>query len=121
MRKLKAQSLELGTIIYTRPSSGDTNGAESVALLQIGGKAGTQNDYKAWNDSLDQAITWNTANFQAMYPSLILLSQVDNQSLTSCVSLLAKYHSYPTVQNMQTYIDVSGYEENLSTLLNPFS
>lgn len=98
-------------------SDEDTN----LVILQVGGTAGTNNDYKAWNDSLARAISWNVVTFQSFTPSLMLLSGVDNDTLTTCVSLLQKFNSYPLVKDLQEIIDVAAYEQELSRLLNPFS
>jgi len=98
-----------------------SSGSTSVQLLQIGGKAGTATDFVKWNDSLDPAVNWNTTKFQKLYPSLMLLMGTANDALTTADALLQKYNSYGTVQDLQPYIDVAGYELVLAELLNPFS
>jgi hypothetical protein len=94
--------------------------AGNTVILQMGGKAGTNNDYKAWNDSLDKAITWATISYQALTPSLMLLVGADNDLLTTCNSLLQQFNSYAQVKDLQKYIDVAGYQRELGRLLNPF-
>ena len=47
-----------------KSSSSSTEIAKTAQLLQIGGKAGTVSAYKEWNDSLDEAINWNTITFE---------------------------------------------------------
>ncbi|OJH41004.1 MAC/perforin domain-containing protein [Cystobacter ferrugineus] len=92
----------------------------NMVILQIGGTAGTNNDYKAWNDSLARAISWNVVTFQKLIPSLMLLVGVDNNTLTTCTALLQKFNSYEHVSALQNVIDVAGYERELARLLNPF-
>ncbi|QQG27841.1 hypothetical protein JFY74_17475 [Pectobacterium carotovorum] len=104
-----------------KSSSGSSHSSEDVTILQIGGHAGTQNDFEKWNDSLNEAITWNVAAYTSMLPSLILLVGIDNQTLSNCHSLLAKYNTYATVLTLQPYISVSDYERDLANRLNPFA
>lgn len=104
----------------TKSTSSTSTEHSSVQLQQIGGRAGTSGSYKDWNDSLNDAVTWNTTKFQKLYPSLMLLSGVANDTLGTCDALLQKYNSYTQVKSLQPYIDVKGYELGLAALLNPF-
>lgn len=105
----------------TKSSSSRTDVNRQTQLLQIGGKAGTINSFKEWNESLHNAVNWNTVTFQKMYPSLMLLSGESNDTLTSVSYLLQKYSRYSQVSSLQPYIDVSAYELHMAELLNPFS
>lgn len=104
----------------TKSESSSTDKETNVQILQIGGLAGTSNSFTDWNKSLNEAITWNTASFQKLYPSLMLLAGVENETLSSAIYLLQRYNSYKQVADLQPYINVSDYELTLSELLNPF-
>lgn len=105
----------------SKSESSSTSEQTNVQMLQIGGLAGTANSYSDWNESLNDSINWNTALFQKLYPSLMLLSGIDNESLTSAINLLQKYNGYQQVADLQPYINVADYELTLAELLNPFS
>ena len=45
---------------------------------------------------------------------------MDNDTLTTCVSLLQEFNGYEHVKNLQRIIDVAAYERELARLLNPF-
>ncbi|QDF07571.1 MULTISPECIES: hypothetical protein [Myxococcus] len=50
----------------------------------------------------------------------MLLSGVDNDSLSTANALLQKFNSYSHVKSLQPFVDVAGYEKKLAELLNPF-
>jgi hypothetical protein len=98
----------------------NTNEVERVTLLQIGGKAGTQNDFVKWHDSLEEPVNWNTATFAKLYPSIMLLRGATGSPLSDCVALLSRFNTYPAVKDKQKFIDVRAYETQVSTMLNPW-
>lgn len=105
----------------TTTKDSGSSGRSEVQFLQIGGQAGTTNDFEAWNKSLDPAIDWNTIKFQKLYPSLMLLAGKSNDVISTADELLQKFNSYAQVSALQPYLDVAAYEMQLAALLNPFS
>ena len=77
----------------------ESNKFQITSFLQIGGKVGTSNDYDAWATSLDNAIYWNVASYDELYPTIALLSNIPLQN--KCLQLMDKFYGYPAAIEIQ--------------------
>ncbi len=95
-----------------------TDKFQITSLLQIGGRAGTSNDYSEWAKTLDKAIYWGVATFDEMLPSVAILSNVAN--MNKIISLFDKYSSYPGIVEIQPHINLLDYATAIQNLYNPW-
>ena len=96
----------------------ETDKFQITSLLQVGGRAGTSNDYSEWAKTLDKAIYWGVATFDEMLPSVAILSNVAN--MNKIISLFDKYSSYPGIVEIQPHINLLDYATAIQNLYNPW-
>ncbi|CAM1362812.1 conserved hypothetical protein [Tenacibaculum litoreum] len=89
-----------------------------TSFSQVGGRAGTSNDFNEWAKSLDKAIYWGVATFDKMLPSVALISNVPN--MNKIIQLFDKYSSYPGVIEVQPYVNLLDYATSVQDLFNPW-
>ncbi len=95
-----------------------TDKFQITSLLQIGGRAGTSNDYSEWAKTLDKAIYWGVATFDEMLPSVAILSSAAN--MNKIINLFDKYSSYPGIVEVQPHINLLDYATAIQNLYNPW-
>ncbi|REH54955.1 MAC/Perforin domain-containing protein [Tenacibaculum gallaicum] len=89
-----------------------------TSFSQVGGRAGTSNDFNEWAKSLDKAMYWGVATFDEMLPSVALISNVPN--MNKIIQLFDKYSSYPGVLEVQPYVNLLDYATSVQDLFNPW-
>ncbi|MBL6448200.1 hypothetical protein JMN32_17935 [Fulvivirga sp. 29W222] len=115
-----------GSYQHAQGSSSKTTSSskfQDITIDQVGGAAGSTNDYNTWAKSLDQAINWNLASASKLLPSLVLVSLGDENAknaLNTCLSLLNGYNSVGSLQYLQPYLNMGDYSSVVSSILNPF-
>lgn len=63
---------------------------------------------------------WRIIRYKKLYPTLmLLLNNNDNETLSICLNLLRKFHTYSTVRSLQSKIDVGDYESKIEFQVNP--
>ncbi|MDF4206488.1 hypothetical protein FCI59_12665 [Pseudomonas protegens] len=87
---------------------------ENTSLTKIGGSV-TANTYDAWTESLKPAINWDVIDHMELYPTLALLR--DMRVARRCLKLMDEYHTYDTVRNRQTVIDIGKYTTRVQQIL----
>lgn len=92
-----------------------TNKFQVTSLLQIGGKAGTTNDFSNWAKSLDKAIYWDICSIDKLYPTIGLIEHVEVQN--KCIKLMNKYNSYPAPHALQPNLNMVGYATEVENVL----
>jgi hypothetical protein len=96
---------------------------KDITIDQVGGLAGTTNDYSTWAKSLDKAVNWNLASATKLWPSLVLLSRGDQKAkdaLNTCLTILDGYNSVGSLQYLQPYLNMGDYATVIETIINPF-
>lgn len=88
---------------------------EVTSFNQIGGKAGTSNDFKNWATSMDKAIYWDVASYDELLPTLVLIS--DAQVQNKCLNLINKFYSYPNAVELQPNLNMLDYGTKVESLL----
>ncbi|MBK1664541.1 hypothetical protein CKO38_08210 [Rhodospirillum rubrum] len=91
-----------------------TSKYKNMSLTQTGGSASAK-DYEAWATSLNPAINWDVIDHMDLYPTLALIKNM--RVVNHCVSLMDEYHTYDTVRDRQTVIDIGGYTTRVQQLL----
>lgn len=95
-----------------------TTSKETIILHQIGGACPTTtNDFSCWYSTLDNANNWRIIRFGDLYPSLMLLSGTDNDTLSACLQLLRTFCHYSEVKNQQKYINIQEYELKIASMI----
>lgn len=95
-----------------------TDKFQITSLLQVGGRAGTSNDYSEWAKTLDKAIYWGVATFDEMLPSVAILSNISN--MNRVIALFDKFSSYPGIVELQPHINLLDYATAIQNLYNPW-
>lgn len=95
---------------------------QNITLQLIGGKEGTEKDYPAWATSLSPPVSWQLAEAQMLYPSLMLLNATKEgrAALGSAITIIDRFVGYPGASTLQPYLDMRAYNTRMQELLNPF-
>jgi len=64
---------------------------------------------------LKPAINWDVIDHMELYPTLALLR--DMRVARRCLKLMDEYHTYDTVRNRQTVIDIGKYTTRVQQIL----
>lgn len=86
-----------------------------TSFNQIGGKAGTSNDFDNWAASLDKAIYWDVASYDKLLPTLAIIS--DAQVQNKCLNLINKFQSYPNAVELQPNLSMLDYGTAVESIL----
>ncbi len=89
-----------------------------TSFSQVGGRAGTSNDFDEWAKTLDKAIYWGIATFDEMLPSIALLKNA--QHMNRVIQLFDKFNSYPGVLEVQPHINLLEYATATQNIFNPW-
>ena len=89
-----------------------------TSLSQVGGRAGTSNDFNEWAKSLDKAIYWNVATLDKMVPSIALMTNIPN--MNKIIQLFDKFSSYPGAIEVQPFVDLLDYGTAVQNIFNPW-
>jgi hypothetical protein len=115
-----------GSAAYKEAKGSDSKTTSStkfqdITMQLIGGKEGMEKDYPGWAKSLDAPIAWALAEAPKLYPTLALLGRADGgpRLATSAIRLIERFSGYPTVQNLQPYLDMGKYNTAVQVLLMP--
>lgn len=115
-----------GSYRHAHGSSSKTTSSskfKDITIDQVGGLAGSSNDYSTWAKSLNKAINWSFASSSKLLPSLYLLSFGDakaKSTLNTCLTVLDGYNSVGSMQYLQPYLNMGQYSTDIEVLLNPY-
>ncbi|KAG4076676.1 hypothetical protein HA402_001963 [Bradysia odoriphaga] len=94
-------------------------GAGNSSFFELGGSIIGKDNFNDWLNSLDDATTWDVIGYTKLYPSLMLLNNTENATLTDCLGLLRKFYTNQYVKDLQKYISVKDYEFQIAKIVSP--
>lgn len=93
---------------------------EKVTLQVKGGsETAKPGDFTDWNKSLNEPINWRVISYDKLLPSLMLLSGIENDMMSTCLGLLRQFSPFKEIKEEQPHINIKNYELDIAEKLAP--